>query len=160
MPVAQGTKSPARQALMVGLGAAGGVLVVLFLVTQMGNLLGSADVSVPVGKPLFQVGQADEMAAIINEDGPLLLPDATGGVKDIWIQHLGDETDSGWHAFAARPIEAPQRCYVEWEASTSTFVDNCDGQVYPEDGDGLEQFSVSVTENGTLTVNLNSSSSS
>ena len=156
MPVAQGSKSPARQALMVGMGAIGGVLVVVFLVTQMGNLLGTADVSVPVGQPLFQVGDAGELAEAIEVQGPLLLPDATGGVKDIWIQHVGDDPTTGWHAFAARPIESPQRCYAEWSPDDTEFVDNCDGTTYPPDGGDLEQFSVSVTEDGTLTVNLNS----
>lgn len=156
MPVAQGAKSPARQALVVGLGAVGGVLVVVFLVTQMGNLLGTSDVSVPVGKPLFQIGQAEEIGSAIDERGPMFFPDATGGVDDIWLQHLGDDVESGWYAFAARPFEAPQRCYVEWIAADENFVDNCDGTIFPKDGEGLKQFPVSVTDNGTLTVNLNS----
>ncbi|MGH1493220.1 MAG: hypothetical protein ACRBK7_28120 [Acidimicrobiales bacterium] len=155
MPVKQGGPSPARQALMVGLGALLGLLAVIFLVTQFDQLGGDDNAEVQLGDPVFTVGQAGEIAPVIADQGPLLLPDAAQGDRDIYIQHLGDSDTRGWSAFAVRAPDAERECFVQWLAEDRTFVDACDGTAFPEDGEGLTQYAVSVNPEGALTVNLN-----
>ncbi|MGI9595683.1 MAG: hypothetical protein ACR2QK_05965 [Acidimicrobiales bacterium] len=155
MPVAQGGRSPARQALLIGLGALCGLLAVVFLVTRLDRLGGDEAAEIELGNPVFDVGQAAEIAPPIAEQGPLFLPDAARGDRDVYLQHIGEDSQQGWLAFAVRPPEAPRDCFVEWVAEDRSFVDNCDGTVYPETGEGLTQYAVSVSPDGALSINLN-----
>lgn len=155
MPVAQGGRPPARQAVFIGLGALCGLLAVVFLVTQLDQLGSGETAEIELGQPVFTVGQAEEIAEPIADQGPLFLPDAARGDRDVYLQHLGDDPNSGWLAFAVRPPAAERDCFVEWQADDRTFVDNCDGTVYPESGEGLTQYAVSVSPDGALTINLN-----
>lgn len=155
MPVAQGGLAPARQALVIGAAALLGVLAVVFLVTRLDSLTGGEAEAVPVGGSLFPVAQADELAEAIAAQGPLLLQDAASGDQDVWVHHLGDDPESGWVAFAARNDDAPRECFANWNPEDQTFVDTCTDEVFPENGEGLEQFAVSVDPDGALTINLN-----
>ncbi len=155
MPVAQGGPAPARQALVVGLGAALGVVAILFLVIQADRLFGSTDLDFEIGDGIYRPGPADELANGIAEAGPLLLPDVASGDRDLYLTHVGDEADDGWHVFAARPATAPRDCFVEWQPDDATFVDTCDGMVYPADGAGLPQYPVMVDDDGLVAIDLN-----
>lgn len=154
MPVAKGGPPPARQALFVGLAAILGVLAVVFLVTRFDQLGGDGDTEVEVGEPVFVVGEAAGLAAAIEESDPFLFPGPTGSGRDLWLQHLGEDPTEGWTAFSVRPDGAPLDCVAEWDAETRTFVDSCDGTVYPEDGEGLTQYGASVNPDGDLILNL------
>ena len=154
MPVAQSTRTPVRQALLVGLGAAMGLVAIVFLVTQADRLTGSADLDIQIGDGIFRPGPADDLAPAIAEQGPLFLSDLAGGDTDIWITHDGDDPERGWAAFGARPPTAPRDCFVEWQADDEVFVDNCDGAVYPADGAGLPQYAVGVDADGLVAVDL------
>lgn len=156
MPVAQSSRTPARQALFVGLGAALGVVAVLFLVLQMDRLIGDADLDIDIGDGIYKPGPVDELAEGIDASGPLLLSDTSGGDRDLVLTHTGDDPAEGWRAFAARPPAAPRDCFVEWQAEERTFVDNCDGTVYPETGEGLPQYPVAVDADGILSIDLSS----
>lgn len=140
---------------MVGLGAALGLLAVIFLVTQFDQLGSSEDTQVELGDPIFTVGNAGEIAPVIAEQGPLFLPDAARGDRDIYVQHLGTDSSRGWSAFSVRPPGAERGCFVQWTEPDRTFVDTCDQTVYPEDGEGLTQYAASVNPDGELTINLN-----
>lgn len=157
MPVATNGPPPARQALLIGLGVICGLGAVIFLVTQLDQLTSNNEATVDLGAPIFSPGSAEDMAMVVEEQGPFFLPDATGGERGIWLQHLGDDPDEGWVAVAIRPPEADRDCFVEWQIEDNTFVDACDGTVYPPDGEGLRQYPVSVDPNGDLNVNLNRS---
>lgn len=154
MPVAQGSRPPARQALMIGLGALCGVLAVVFLVTRLDQLGGGGTTEVPVGNPVFTIGQASDFASLIAQEGPLFLPDAAGGDRGVYLQHTGPDETSGWSAFGVRPPDAPDGCLVEWDGVSRTFRDGCDGTEYPEDGAGLVQYAVSVDPDGDLIIRL------
>jgi hypothetical protein len=155
MPVAQEAPTPGRQALVVGLGAMLGLVAVVFLVIQMDRLLdGAGDVSVEPGDSTFRVGDAERLAGDIEREGPLLLPDPAGGDRDVWLVHIGTADTEGWRVFAARPPTSPRDCYVEWAAGDRTFVDNCDGTVYPPSGEGLPQYPVTIDASGDLSVDL------
>lgn len=155
MPVAQGGPAPARQAILIGLGALFGLLAVVFLVTRLDQLSGGDGQTVQVGDPIFSPGQADDLAMAIDAKGPLLLQDAASGSRDIWVNHLGTDPERGWVVFAVREEGAPRECFANWNADDRTFVDTCDETVFPENGEGLEHYAVSVNSEGALTINLN-----
>jgi hypothetical protein len=156
MPVAQGSQTDARQAALIALGGIAAFLTLVFLITRLGSLGDNgAEVPIQLGEPVFEPGNAADLAAVIDEDGPLLLPDASGGDRDIVLNHLGDLPDEDWVAFAARSLTAPRDCFVEWQPDRSLFVDNCDRTEYPADGEGLEQYGTSIDVDGNLVINLN-----
>ena len=155
MPVAKGGPAPARQAVVVGLGAALGVLAILFLVFQADRLIGGTDLDIQISDGIYKPGPVDELAAGIDESGPLLLSDPAGGDRDLWLSHTGEDDDDGWQAFAVRPPTKARDCFVQWTEADRTFVDNCDGTVYPENGEGLPRYPVSIDADGNLSINLN-----
>ena len=155
MPVAQGGPTPARQAIFIGLGALLGLLAVVFLVTRLDQLGGDEDATVQVGDPIFSVGAAADVAEAIEVQGPFLVQDPASGDRDLWIHHLGSNPERDWVAFAVRQQDAPRDCFANWNGDDETFVDTCDGTVYPTNGEGLEQYAVSVDDEGALTINLN-----
>lgn len=139
---------------MVGLGAVLGVLAVVFLVTRVDRLTDADEVEVEVGDTRFTVGPAASFADLVEEQGPLLLPDAARGQRDLWLHHRGDSDREGWVAFAVRPPGAPRDCFVDWDGDDRAFVDNCAGTIYPESGEGLDQYHVSVSTEGDLVIDL------
>ncbi len=153
MPVAEPSTSPGRQALLVGLGALATLATIIFLVSRLGTL-GGGSAPVEAGSSAFNLGDATELAATIEGDGPLLLPDASGGERDVWLQHLGGEPDQGWRAFAVRPEGSPRDCFANWDAERSEFVDTCNQTAYPANGEGLKQYPVLITTEGTVELNL------
>lgn len=142
---------------MIGLGVLCGLAVVVFLATRSDELTDDGGPPVSLGDPIFSPGPADEFAAVIADEGPIFLPDLAQGDKDIWLQHLGDDVDEGWIAFAVRQLEDPKECFADWDGGSRTFVGTCDETAYPENGDGLQQFPVSVDPDGDLIINLNTS---
>jgi hypothetical protein len=101
----------------------------------------------------FDVGPADQRAAAVARDGPLLFPDPRGGSRDIYVQHLGD---NNWVAFEARASGAPRRCVLRWEQPARHFVDPCDGRILPADGSGLVTFPARVDDDDRVVVDLGS----
>lgn len=144
-----------RHAALIGFAAIVGVLSILFLVTQMGRLGGVSDISFEIGDGIYRSGSVEDLAPAVDEGGPLLLPDLAGGDNDVYLQHIGTDDEDGWLAIAARPQTAQRDCYVEWTSDDRTFVDNCDGTTYPEDGEGLPHYRITVNDGGDLIVDLN-----
>ncbi len=138
----------------MGLGAALGVVAILFLVFQADRLIGGTDLDIQISDGIFRPGPADELADGIAETGPILLSDTAEGDRDIVLTHVGDDPDEGWHAFAARPLAAPRDCFVAWEPDGRVFVDNCDGTTYDETGAGLPRYPTAVDSDGILTIDL------
>ena len=96
-------------------------------------------------------GKAERLAKEVEDGGPFILPDASPRkVRDVYIQHLGDDPDKGWYAFDARPADQPDRsCTLEWTGDE--FEDPCTGKTFPPDGEGLRQYEVRV-EDGIVHV--------
>ncbi len=154
MPVAQGGPPPARQALIVGVAALLGLVAVAFLITQFDQLDGGGQTQVELGGQELPIGPAAVVAPAVAETGPLLFPGPEGAGRDIWLQHLGPGDTDGWVAFSVRAEGAGLECVTEWQPGNRTFVDRCDGTVFPEDGEGLRQYPVAVDDDGDITLGL------
>jgi len=161
VPVAQGGPPPLRQMLMIGLGVVMTLGTILFIVTSTGNLLGNqSSLQIESGEPVFNIGPAEDRASDIARQGPQFLPDPTGGDREVWVYHAGDDETTGWHAFRVRPLASPRTCIAEWQAAATHFVDSCDGTVYPATGEGLPQVPVTVTTEGDVSIRLDTIASS
>ncbi len=168
----------ARRAVVVG---AAGVAVGVALIAAVVWLAGSSDqVEVRLGDRDFRDLDAVRISAEIAERGAVLFSDVAGGSRDIILQHLGDDPESGWLAFEARRSGQDRRCFFQWRAEDDGdsgedmgdgedgaetggvgngagghFVNSCD----PEDvvdarGTGLVQFPVAVVD-GDVRVDIN-----
>ena len=126
-----------------------------FLFTRATDLASSGQVDVNLGSSVFQAGNIDRLSDDIDKAGPLFLPDLVGRDRDIYLHHVGDDPEEGWTAFAARPLDSPRECFVEWEPDDRTFVDNCDQTTYPETGDALPSYPVLIDADGNLSVDIN-----
>jgi hypothetical protein len=129
-----------------------GVGAMALLVAWISDQAREGEISIRIGDDTFRPGSAENLAQFVAEDGPMLVPDVAGGDRDLILQHLGDDPSTGWHAFAARPLQASRDCVVEWQPDAEHFVDSCDGTVYPADGEGLPAFAVRVDDDGELEV--------
>jgi hypothetical protein len=135
----------AAAGLLLGIGA---LAFFVLAVTRSGRFSSDSSPLRPTDAE-FNVGDAAARAATIERDRtPLLFQDPADFQRPIWVNHLGDDDDDGWYAFAA----AIDSCAVEWDVDAQAFED-CDGNRYPPDGAGLPQFEVRV-EDGEVVVDL------
>ena len=149
--------------------AAAGVLLAIGLAAGVAMLANRGSVEVRLGDDTFEVGDAEERAQTIAEDGPILFQDLASGTRDIYLQHLGAVPLRDWYAFEARPASAPRECTVRWLSDSSggrddgvfrlldadgEVTDACDGQEFPAFGSGLPQHEVNIVD-GDLFIDLN-----
>ncbi len=119
MPVARGPQMNARSALLVGFT---GVMIALALGVGVIWLAGSGgDVEVQLGDTDFDAGQIWRISEEIDDRGPILYSDVAGRSRDIILQHLGPDPETGWLAFAARPLGEPRDCFFQWDPTTEQF---------------------------------------
>lgn len=106
-----------------------------------------------LGSPVFNVGRAERLAGEIDDRGPFLFQDplSLGRGRNLYIQHLGDDPDTGWSAIEAR-LPDDTACAVTWNLDQDAFVD-CRGDRLPPDGTGLTTYPATVT-NGQVSVDL------
>jgi hypothetical protein len=158
-PVAR-SQAHAGRALLV---AAVGVALVMAVAIGVALLASRGDVDVRLGDETFADQDASNLAGKIADDGPVLYADAASGDRDIVVQHLGDDEESGWVAMAARPPGVPRNCTIQWQADDETFrlldehgeeTDDCDGRTFPADGEGLPTYPVRVAD-GKLDIDIN-----
>ncbi|HEY8525806.1 MAG TPA: hypothetical protein VIL48_12615 [Acidimicrobiales bacterium] len=145
--------------------AVSAVAIALALTTAFGVavLANRGSVEVRLGDDTFAGQDAEDAARQIAESGPILYPDAGTGDRDIILQHLGDDPETGWLAFAARPAGSPRECTLQWQEDDEVFLlldpegerrGACDGREVPADGEGLTQYPVRVRD-GELDVDIN-----
>ena len=124
----------ARRAVVV-VGAAG-VAVGVALIAAVVWLAGSSgQVEVRLGDRDFRDLDAVRISAEIAERGPVLFSDVAGGSRDIVLQHLGDDPESGWLAFEARRAGQDRRCFFQWRAEDDGDSGEDGGDSGVEDGD-------------------------
>jgi hypothetical protein len=77
----------------------------------------------------FQVGSTKTYASIIEEEGPLILPDLlrANGRRTIVLDHTGDDPQHNWQIYMAYPADRDVDCKVTQIRTTRTFTD-CDGR--------------------------------
>ena len=128
-----------------------GVMLIVFVVGHSGK----SNTKVSFGSTdLFEAGQADRLARNIAKDGPVFYRALTSGGPDIYLQHVGADAFSGWHAFEARVPGSERKCTLVWQPPTSNFLEPCSRQPYPADGTGLIQYRATVDKKGALIVDL------
>lgn len=152
MPIAKPGQQGGRQLLMLGAASLLGIVAMVWLMTQFADA--GTNTEINIGDAVFPVGHVERLSEDIEDKGPLLFSDVSGGDRDIFLQHVGDDEMTGWSAFGVRQLDAVRDCYVEWEADRDEFVDNCDATTYPADGTGLPQYPVNVDSDGNLSVDV------
>ncbi|NNC79633.1 MAG: hypothetical protein HKN94_05715 [Acidimicrobiales bacterium] len=138
MPVAKTRKLDARSAAIVGIIAVIAALLIGVIAVNVGRQSGR----LVLGDLDFRSLNTDNMAAEIEENGPILWPDVASGSRDLWLQHLGDDPARGWSAFDARQPGDSRDCNVVWESDAREFRDPCSNTTYLQDGTGLPQIPV------------------
>jgi hypothetical protein len=147
-------RNPRTLLLAIGGVAIGIILVVLIFIIAVPKLTESDTVKVQLGSSFFAAGSAEKRAKAIDEDGPILLPDVASGSRDIYLQHSGSDVSTGWIAFDARRPGTTRDCTLAWDADKGVFRDPCAGDTVSADGAGLVHYSVEVTEDGTVVIDL------
>lgn len=156
MPVQESRKRTSRSVVLAVVGIVVGVgLVLLLFVVAIPSLTESGKVQVRLGSDTYDAGPAKSRAANIEQGGPLLFSDVSSGNRDIWLQHVGEDVETGWSAFDARRPGQPRNCTLTWRTDSNDFRDPCDGTIVPADGTGLLTYPVTVTEGGKVIVDLN-----
>ena len=148
------TRSPRSMVLAVAGIVLGIALVLVVFVFAVPSLTESGKVEVKLGSDTYDAGPTESRAATIAQDGPLLFSDVSGGQRDIYIQHLGDDPATGWYAFDARRPGQSRECPLDWDPAAKQFRDRCDGTVVPADGSGLLAYVVTVTDSGRVVVDF------
>jgi len=152
MPVAQ-SQGHAGKALLI---AAVGVIVALGLAFLVAQAASRGDVDIKLGDDRFDAGQTERLAkAIDTGDGlPFLYPDLVNRDRNIFVNHLGDDPETGWVAFSAFDPDDPD-CAIEIDREAKTLVNACARDVtYPLGGTGLRFYPTTV-ESGRVYVDLN-----
>jgi hypothetical protein len=127
-----------------------GVMLIVFVVKQSGK----SNTKVSFGPAQsFEAGRVRPLADEIAKHGPVFYRALTNGGPDIYLQHVGADAFSGWHAFDARVPGAERKCTLVWQTASSTFQDPCTKQTFPADGAGLTQYKTTVNGD-SLTVDL------
>ena len=82
---------------------------------------------VKAGDYTFRVGPVDDMAAIVERDGPILYPDLrdTDYQRTIVVDHTGNDSTKGWQVYYAYPADRDPSCIVTHVKGTRDFID-CD----------------------------------
>lgn len=151
--------SKGTKAVVLALGAVLAAVLVGVLVVQTAP---SDPAQVRLGDDEFNAGYTEVLADAIDEgDGqPLIFSDVSGGDRDIYVQHVGEEDATGWSAFETR-LPGSDDCFAEWDADDAVFVSTCDdGVTFPADGEGLTSYPVTVNADGRLIIDLRSTTDS
>lgn len=98
----------------------------------------------------FVVGAVDDVAASIDEHGPILYPDLRDatGKRSIVIDHTGGDPARGWQLYSAHPADRDWTCPVEQVERTRTFTD-CDGRILAVADLALPDDARPIVENST-----------
>jgi hypothetical protein len=145
---------PRSLALALGGLAVAVALLVLVFAYAVPKLTESGSLRVGTSSAPLDLGDARQKAELVARDGPIPFADPTGGSRDVYVQHLGDDPLKGWLAFDARRPGTGRECTLQWDAGSREFTDPCGGSRVPADGGGLPHYPVEVDGDGRLLVRL------
>ena len=154
MPISEPTKLNLPRVIFFAVFSLAIGIALLFAVIK---LAGDGDIKIKLGVDIFEVGDSELRAERIRDDAaPLLFPSLNGEARPIYVQHLGTNTFNNWYAIDARSPSLPERCNLGWDKEQQRFFDECDvSSTFPPTGDGLVRYKVSISQNGSLSVDLN-----
>lgn len=140
--------------------AVAGVAVALGTAFLVARLASQGDVEVRLGDDRFEAGPVESLAEIIAEDGqPILFPDPANFSRAIYVDHAGDDPETGWLALSAFVPDQPE-CTLVFDPDAGAYVigdeqpESCDRSVtFPRSGAGLRAFPTEVAE-GELFIDL------
>jgi hypothetical protein len=92
----------------------------------------SEDASTDLSAGFQDIGRTDTFAAIVAEDGPIVLPDLLGDDRNVVLDHTGSDPQSGWVLYAAYPADRDASCEIEQIKGTRQFTD-CEGRTIEVD---------------------------
>lgn len=87
----------------------------------------SDDTTSQFAPSMQEMGTTSFVAAVIDEDGPIILQDLLGDDRNIVVDHIGADIDFGWAIYLAHPADRDAGCAIELIKQTRTFTD-CDGR--------------------------------
>ena len=143
-------KRPTALVLSAVLAVVAAVLLLL-LVLRLSQVRGARST---LGDDVYKVRNASRYATEIRTGGPLLFQDLTLSRhrrKDIYLQHLGSDTTTGWLAFEAH-LRGEPGCLVVLDRATRGLRD-CHGDTVPADGGALVHYPATIQAN-TVVVDL------
>jgi len=144
----------AGRALLTGTLAIVVIGVILFLAAVVLGNRNSTDLR--LGDQTFHAGSTSRQSKAIAKGGPILYSDVSGEKgRDMILQHLGSNENTGWYAFRAQPANKARDCVWEWQKAKHQFRATCDHSLTaPANGAGLEHYRVHVRD-GQVDVDLN-----
>lgn len=168
MPVEQ--RSGGSQAAAIAIG----VVAVIISVAAAWLLFdwfagGDAPVQINLGDEDFDAGQVTRIAVQIDEEGPILYSDVSGRGQNrpIWVNHFGEDPNTGWYIFDALAPGAPDDCFLAWNEQENLFDERipaaddpqalgelCRDVTYSATGEGLEQAIWKVDADDNLIITL------
>lgn len=158
VPVAEKGSGQGRQAFIIMFAGLAGFLAIAFLIQRQGSLVQDSGDELLGAGAVFVAGPTDDLLESVNDTGPILFSDVASRDRDVILQHLGEDAESGWIAMAARPLSAARDCTLEWQSDAGDFLEPCSGDRFPEDGEGLITYPVSISEAGVLSIDINAAS--
>jgi hypothetical protein len=107
-----------------------------------------------LGSSVFKF-EARRLAREVDRDGPFLLKDPLNREREVYVQHLGDNPETGWITIRAYGSRVALECLLRWDNRRREFIDPCGNRTYPADGEGLVTYPTRV-EAGRVNVDLRS----
>ena len=124
-------RSPLARAVVPVVAGAVAIGLILLATWGVAALIsgGSTDLTERLAPPTFRVGDVDDIADEIDENGPLLFPglNTTTGERTLVLDHVGDDPTREWHAYWAYPADRDASCAVAQSEGTRRFTD-CEGR--------------------------------
>jgi hypothetical protein len=121
-------RSPLARAVVPVVG--GALVIALILLATWGvAALVRHSPSEQLAPSTFRVGNAEDVAEEIAENGPLLFPglDTSTGERSLVLNHEGDDPTRGWGIYWAYPEDRDTSCPVTQEQGSRRFTD-CEGR--------------------------------
>ena len=85
------------------------------------------DTTTHLAPTVQEMGTTSFVAAVIDDDGPIILRDLLGDDRNVVVDHTGADIDFGWAIYLAHPADRDAACAIELIKQTRTFTD-CDGR--------------------------------
>lgn len=130
-----------------------GVVVALGVAFGVASLASRGEVQVNLGDDRFEAGDVEQRAEAVEEGGPILFQDPATFRRPIYVDHTGDDPETGWSAYSAFVPNRPD-CSVLFVPDDDRYVADCDEDLtFPRSGEGLREFPTEVVD-GQLFVDL------